>query len=200
MDVNNQVDPGPDPVTNKPRPLLLKTSTFAREDEQSKGCPRAAGSWNHPLGKKQLCLINRYDYKHVLKEPVYPCELNQASFRNQAEYDGGIQMKSAKCRPAFRNGTLGKKSLAWYCSFDILIVLARQQLRAECATLPRKFYEPPWRTIEMEDHYDWWGLMLVRGRKNISVKPFYILIICCTRASVELSNRRGKFKASDVRW
>ena len=107
--MNNKVDPGPDPVTNKPRPLQLKTSTFSRKEKESKGCPRDAGSWNHPLGKKRFCLINRYDYKHALKEPSYPCELNVAAkYTHRFEYHYDRYFENAGCRPDFRNGTLGE--------------------------------------------------------------------------------------------
>ena len=47
----------------------------------------------------------------------------------------------------------------------IVLLIAREQLRAECAALGRKSYEPAWQTVEIEDHYDWWGMMIVRGRK-----------------------------------
>ena len=47
----------------------------------------------------------------------------------------------------------------------IILLIAREQLRAECAALGRKSYEPAWQTVEIEDHYDWWGMMIVRGRK-----------------------------------
>ena len=47
----------------------------------------------------------------------------------------------------------------------IILSIAREQLRAECAALGRKSYEPAWQTVEIEDHYDWWGMMIVRGRK-----------------------------------
>ena len=42
---------------------------------------------------------------------------------------------------------------------------AREQMRQVCAKLANKPYEPKWKTLEVEDHYDWWGLAVVRGRE-----------------------------------
>ena len=111
VDGKNQIDPGPDPVTKKPRPIRMRTSTFTREEKEPKGCFRDAGSWNHPLGKKKICLINRYDYKHSLKEPVYPCALDEAAKYKQKEYTGDSLFTQAGCRPDFRNGTKGMLSV-----------------------------------------------------------------------------------------
>ena len=57
-------------------PPVIKTTTFTRSDMQKKGC-REGGYWVSQDTQKRICLINRYDYKYNLKEPVYPCTLEK---------------------------------------------------------------------------------------------------------------------------
>ena len=57
-------------------------------------------------------------------------------------------------------------------------VAAREQIRAECAALPRKGYEPPWQTIEVETYEDWLGLAMVRGREYVEHLDKFHQVYC----------------------
>ena len=62
--------------------------------------------------------------------------------------------------------SMGPKVTEYFCLVAIHAeFVAREQLRAECALLGHKPYEPPWKPIEVETHWDWWGLAKIRGRK-----------------------------------
>ena len=96
-------------------PPVLRTTTFTRSDQQKKGC-REGGYWVSSTTKKRICLINRYDYKYTLKEPVYPCELEKRS-----TYDRWQAITPAGCRPDHLNGTLGR--LFWWYKIALKRIL-----------------------------------------------------------------------------
>ena len=110
IDTKTYNDPGPD-QQGKPQPIIMKTSTFTRSEKEPKSCFRDANYWDHPQGKKKLCLINRYDYLHELGAPVYPCTLDVGPKYDQGEYTLDERFVPAGCRPDWKNGTLGKFSV-----------------------------------------------------------------------------------------